>query len=196
MSDIRDIPGMWCDDITFCPQKCDRRDCPRNQCNIRDHSIPHSFSVEIPEDCLEKPVMKGKKEDMNNSVYVPFHKESVEKAMELVKGKKTELSRYKAITYYVDTTFGYDYIKAVKVAKTRGVLPDVETTWKTRLGICQDISAMVVGMLRAVGIKANLCIGKAGSNISHAWVEAVIGGKKYRYDHSGNARVYVTERMY
>lgn len=195
MSDIRDIPGMWCDDITFCYEKCDRRDCPRNRCNIRDHNIPHSFFVEIPSDCLKNET-KGEKKAMDNSVYVPYHRESVEKAKELVRGKKTDLAKYLTITKYVTLMFGYDYIKAIKVAKTRGVLPDIETTWRTHLGICQDISAMVVGMLRAVGIKANLCIGKAGSNISHAWVEAVINGKKYRYDHAGKASVYKTERMY
>lgn len=55
--DIREISGLWCDDITFCQEKCDMRDCPRNQCNIRDHNIPHSFSVERPKDCPKEKVM-------------------------------------------------------------------------------------------------------------------------------------------
>jgi len=43
---------MWCDDITFCQKKeCKRVKCQRNQANIRDHSIPHSFFVERPPDC-------------------------------------------------------------------------------------------------------------------------------------------------
>lgn len=46
------IVGLWCDDITFCPiNKCKRKNCPRNQMNIRDHNIPHSFFVERPPDC-------------------------------------------------------------------------------------------------------------------------------------------------
>lgn len=45
--------GLWCDDITFCSGDCDLTQCPRNQKNIRDHTIPHSYSVEIPEDCLK-----------------------------------------------------------------------------------------------------------------------------------------------
>lgn len=53
------IMNMWCDDITFCQEKCERMDCPRNQHNIRDRSVPHSFSVEIPQDCLKK--QKGMK---------------------------------------------------------------------------------------------------------------------------------------
>ena len=47
----RDVPGLWCDDITFCQEKCEWKDCPRNSVNIRDRTVPHSYSVEIPEDC-------------------------------------------------------------------------------------------------------------------------------------------------
>jgi len=46
-----DIIGLWCDDISFCPEHCERIDCPRNSYNIRDRRVPHSFFVERPEDC-------------------------------------------------------------------------------------------------------------------------------------------------
>lgn len=39
------------DDITFCRKACRRTSCMRNMKNIRDHSIPHSFFVEVPPDC-------------------------------------------------------------------------------------------------------------------------------------------------
>ena len=40
------------DDITFCPSlDCELKSCMRNQSNIKQHQYPHSFSVEIPEDC-------------------------------------------------------------------------------------------------------------------------------------------------
>ena len=48
------IPGTWCDDITFCQEQCDLLSCPRNQKNIWDKTVPHSFSVEIPDDCPKK----------------------------------------------------------------------------------------------------------------------------------------------
>lgn len=51
MYDIREIDGLWCDDITFCPKRCGWLSCPRNERNIRDRRIPHSFSVGIPLDC-------------------------------------------------------------------------------------------------------------------------------------------------
>ena len=49
--DMRNISGMWCDDITFCPRPCDYTECLRNSKNIRDRTIPHSYFVEIPKDC-------------------------------------------------------------------------------------------------------------------------------------------------
>ena len=50
----KDIIGLWCDDITFCLEECERMDCPRNQHNIRDRRVPHSYSLEIPRDCPKK----------------------------------------------------------------------------------------------------------------------------------------------
>lgn len=42
------------DDITFCPMDCSMRSCPRNSKNIQDRTIPHSYSVELPEDCPKR----------------------------------------------------------------------------------------------------------------------------------------------
>ena len=56
MMDIRKIDGLWCDDITFCPEKCGWKSCPRNKKNIRDKTVPHSFSVEIPNDCPKQQI--------------------------------------------------------------------------------------------------------------------------------------------
>ena len=52
--DIREVDGLWCDDITFCPERCGWKSCPRNNENIRDRRVPHSFSIEIPQDCPKK----------------------------------------------------------------------------------------------------------------------------------------------
>ena len=58
--DIREIDGLWCDDITFCQEDCYDLSCPRNSRNIRDKSVPHSYSVDIPGDCprVERAVKK------------------------------------------------------------------------------------------------------------------------------------------
>jgi transglutaminase-like putative cysteine protease len=131
------------------------------------------------------------------SEWVPYHEPSIAKAKELVRGKVTEKGKYAAIIQFVDHDFVYDYIKAIKVAKKKGVMPDVERTWNVRMGICQDIAAMTVGMLRAVGIRAELCIGKNGRRNNHAWVEAIVDGKHCIYDHRmKTSNVYKAERRY
>lgn len=60
----KDIAGLFCDDITFCHWKCDTRTCPRNRCNIRDNSVPHSFFAEAipPNDCPKRRESTGENE--------------------------------------------------------------------------------------------------------------------------------------
>ena len=53
------VNAIWHDDITFCQEECDWTDCMRNKKNIRDKTIPHSFSVDVPEDCPKKGCMKS-----------------------------------------------------------------------------------------------------------------------------------------
>lgn len=50
-NDIRTAAGLWCDDITFCQEKCGWKSCPRNKENIHDRTIPHSYFVGTPPDC-------------------------------------------------------------------------------------------------------------------------------------------------
>ena len=59
-----DNPGIWCDDITFCPHNCNDTACSRNKKNIRDHGIPHSFCVGTPPGCPK--LGKAEKEETNN----------------------------------------------------------------------------------------------------------------------------------
>ena len=107
------------------------------------------------------------------SKYVPFHEESVEAAKKLCYGMKNDWEKYRAIKNYVSTHFAYDYAKASVVPK-RGALPDIEGCWNKRIGICGDLAAMTVGMLRGVGLNAWLVIGRA-DKICHAWVETEWG---------------------
>lgn len=106
------------------------------------------------------------------SAYIPYHVPSILKAKELSSGLSQQ-KRYKAITSYINRSFVYDFIKAATVKK-HGVLPDIASCWGKRMGICQDLAAMAVGMFRAVGLKASLVIGHA-DGMYHAWVETAYG---------------------
>lgn len=103
--------------------------------------------------------------------------------------------KYKLITDWASKHLVYDFVKAAKVAKLRGIYPDPVACWMSHKGICQDIASLVVIMLRAVGIKSYLCIGYADRN-HHAWVQAYIAGRVYRYDHDGTAKVYRLEKQF
>ncbi len=61
-----DYAGLWNDDITFCQEKCDWTHCPRNSINIRDKTIPHSFSVEVPTDCPKRIISNDDFESKNH----------------------------------------------------------------------------------------------------------------------------------
>ncbi len=65
---------------------------------------------------------------------------------------------------------------------TTGVQTDAVHAWRQRAGVCQDISHLVVGLLRAMGIPAGYVsgylhpsaeaqIGEVVAGQSHAWVE-------------------------
>lgn len=128
---------------------------------------------------------------------MPVHEPAAAKARALCKGVRSLQERYELITRYVSNTIAYDYVRALKIPK-RGGLPDVPRCWDLRMGICLDIAALTVGMLRAVSIPANLVIGWADGHY-HAWVEARIGGTRYLYDHDDPKRTvktYKRERMY
>lgn len=56
--------GLWCDDISFCQEQCERMDCPRNSKNIRDKTVPHSYIVGRPEDCPKTPQIRNEEKKL------------------------------------------------------------------------------------------------------------------------------------
>lgn len=130
--------------------------------------------------------------------YIPRFLPAEVFAKQLTIGVKEQDKKYKLITEWANRNLVYDYVKAAKVARLRGVAPDPVSCWTTHRGICQDIANLVVIMLRAVGIRCFLCIGHADNNY-HAWVQAYIGNKICLYDHENQDRKkikYVIEKSY
>ncbi len=124
--------------------------------------------------------------------------------MQLCAGLTDPLDKWEKITHWVTKAIKYDYIRAIKIRKGNGV-PDLDHCWNLRVGICLDIAALTVGMLRAVGIDAQMVWGHAEtagvfgtkSRTYHAWVEAIVGGQLKIYDHDakpGKAVAYSKER--
>ncbi len=121
----------------------------------------------------------------------------VEEAETLCAGK-TEKQAFDAVCAYMKG-YMYDYVKAATVKS--GMMPDIDGTYKKRMGICQDLSAVMICMLRTQGIPAKMMIGWADKNY-HAWVIAMIDGEEVFYDPTAalkaiaNVKSYTVERFY
>ncbi len=112
---------------------------------------------------------------------------------------KTEVESYEEVCGFIAKGFVYDYIKAATIKA--GMLPDIDGCYLKRMGVCQDLSAVMCCMLRSQGIPARLMIGYADKNY-HAWVEATFSGKDYFFDPTvavngiGKVAEYTVERWY
>ncbi len=147
--------------------------------------------------------VKLKREDgafLYPNQYVNYNKKTpaVKKADELCKNK-SEKEAYAIIKKYITDNYHYDYVKAATIKPS--VLPDIDTCFTKRSGVCQDLSAVMICMLRTQGIPAKLVIGYADKNY-HAWVVTEVDGKKILFDptaavsHSKPASNYSVERYY
>lgn len=122
----------------------------------------------------------------------------IEKADSLCAGK-TQSQIFDIVCNFMKTNFGYDFVKAATIKANQ--LPDIETCYRKRMGICQDLSATMVAMLRSQGVPAKLMIGYADKNY-HAWVIAIVDGEEVFYDPtaqlgaSKKSKTYTVERFY
>ena len=150
-----------------------------------------SFNVKLsePDICFLYP---------NQYVHYTQATAAVAKADELCAGKDAQAA-YDAVCTFMSKNFVYDYIKAINIKN--GVLPDIETSWSKRMGICQDLSAIMCCMLRTQGLPARLMIGYADNNY-HAWVSVRFDGEDHFFDPTAavngikKVKSYTLERFY
>lgn len=132
--------------------------------------------------------------------YVNYSESSaiLSKAEELSKAGD-EKKMFEAVCDFMASDFIYDYVRAVTVSP--GDLPDIEGSYEKRMGICQDLSAIMIGMLRYAGIHSRLMIGYADDNY-HAWTMTSIGGNDEFFDPTAalnaiaSPKAYTVERYY
>ncbi|MBQ8159934.1 MAG: transglutaminase domain-containing protein [Clostridia bacterium] len=122
----------------------------------------------------------------------------VMKSDELIHSDMTEQQKYDEIAAFMAQNFSYDFAKAKKVGA--GELPSVTDAFENKEGICQDLAAIMVTMLRVQGIPAKMMIGYA-DKYYHSWTVAVINGQEVFLDPTHeigaiNAKTYKVERFY
>ncbi len=103
--------------------------------------------------------------------YVSYSKDSdcVYKAAELCTGKNGSIEKIAAIFQWVTENVSYDYELSKTVKK--GYVPDPDTTFRKKTGICYDYASLMAAMLRSQSIPTRLVIGNASPDIHHAWNE-------------------------
>ncbi len=118
---------------------------------------------------------------------------AVAKAAELCDGMTDPLQIYETLCNYMKTSFLYDYVKAVTVQA--GALPDIDGSFEKKMGVCQDLSAILACMLRTQGIPCRLIIGYADKQY-HAWTTTEINGKEYFFDPTAALNAIATVKDY
>lgn len=91
----------------------------------------------------------------------------VKKSATLTKKCKTDLAKVKKVYKYVINNYKYDKKKAATVET--GYLPNLDSIYKKKKGICFDYAAIMTAMLRSQDVPTKLVIGYTG-NVYHAWI--------------------------
>lgn len=132
--------------------------------------------------------------------YVDYTRESgaVAESDSLSQGQ-SQRAIFDAVCNFMKSGFVYDFIKAVSIKP--GMLPDIDGSFEKRMGVCQDLSAIMCCMLRIQGIPSRLVIGYADGEY-HAWVVATVDGEDIFYDPTAELNAinfpkeYSVERFY
>ncbi len=108
--------------------------------------------------------------------------EAIKKAYELTKGMTDDTEKIEAIYEYMVKNFSYDYEKMKAVdqgTEGKAYVPDIDSTYDVKMGICYDLSALTASMLRSVSIPAKVVTGYTSTTISyHAWNRIYLQTKK------------------
>ena len=91
--------------------------------------------------------------------------------IEISDNSSSDLDYLEQVYLYVIQNITYDDELAATVSS--GYLPDVDTTLRTKKGICFDYASLMVALLRSQGIPTNLQIGYSG-DAYHAWISVYL----------------------
>lgn len=131
--------------------------------------------------------------------YVNYTKESPSVLQsDQIAGTSPEEKIYQDVCDYMAGEFQYDFVRAQTISP--GELPEVDGCFENKTGICQDLSAVMVSMLRVQGIPSKLVIGYA-DGYYHAWTMSIVNGEEKFFDPTAainalNASDYQVERYY
>lgn len=101
---------------------------------------------------------------------------AIKKANKIAKKYKGQMKKIKGIYKYLVTNYHYDYNKFSRnnSGNLQFYMPDINTTYKTKKGICYDISTLTASMLRSIGVQTKMITGYPSNEYFdgesyHAW---------------------------
>ena len=113
---------------------------------------------------------------------------AIKKAASLTEGLSNDEAKVKKIYNYVVNNIRYDYDKLNNLPSN--YIPSIDSTYKSKSGICYDFASLTAAMLRSVGIPTKLVMGYAdGVTGYHSWNEVYMGGKWVTIDTSYDSQM-------
>lgn len=121
---------------------------------------------------------KLKVTDAGNSVYknsiqlIDFNKDmaSIKTLSKLISTDETTKDKVTTLYDYMVKNFSYDFDKAAALANATSYLPNIDTIFNSKKGICYDFSSLFAAVLRYNDIPAKLAMGYTPTiNVYHAW---------------------------
>lgn len=98
---------------------------------------------------------------------------AIKHANKITKNSKTNYKKIQQIYKYLVENYSYDYDKLKKLPNMNGYIPNIDKVFKSRKGICYDMSALNASMLRSLNIQTKLITGystnKGLEGVYHAW---------------------------
>jgi transglutaminase-like putative cysteine protease len=120
---------------------------------------------------------------------------------ETLKPENTVFEKALLLYRYFDNHYVYDWDTYYANEEGKAYLSSYRMLTE-KMGICQDLSAVTIAMLRSLGVPARLMIGTLGSGTYHAWVTAIVNGEEKFFDPTvevgagSKNETYTTERYY
>ncbi len=132
------------------------------------YSVIESMSIDLDIDDAESVFLCS-----NYIINWNTENEAIKKAYELTDGITDAEEKIIAIYDYMVKNFSYDYDKMEGVndgTVDKAYVPDTDTTYAAKMGICYDISSLTAAMLRSVSVPAKVVTGYSSNTVSyHAW---------------------------
>lgn len=114
--------------------------------------------------------------------------------------KKSKGQKIKVIYEYVVKNYKYDYDKSDNIdelSKGNAYIPNINSVFSEKKGICYDISILLASMLRSVDVPTKVVTGYTpNANVYHAWNNVYDNSKWNVIDATYDLQLYRAKKKY